>query len=124
MHLGHYRDPRALPALLAAYDTLPLDEKVSLMGNQALVELKASIEDLGGTLTAEQEAKYAAAVAPQEAFRRRMDEAWAPSLAEAAPPRTAPSEGSNRLPVRVPPRPGRNEPCPCGSGRKYKKCHG
>lgn len=21
-------------------------------------------------------------------------------------------------------RPGRNEPCPCGSGRKYKKCHG
>ncbi len=20
--------------------------------------------------------------------------------------------------------PGRNEPCPCGSGRKYKKCHG
>lgn len=22
------------------------------------------------------------------------------------------------------PRPGRNEPCPCGSGRKYKKCCG
>jgi hypothetical protein len=21
------------------------------------------------------------------------------------------------------PRPGRNDPCPCGSGRKYKKCH-
>ena len=21
-------------------------------------------------------------------------------------------------------RPGRNEPCWCGSGRKYKKCHG
>ncbi|HHH35349.1 MAG TPA: hypothetical protein ENK48_00800, partial [Gammaproteobacteria bacterium] len=19
---------------------------------------------------------------------------------------------------------GRNEPCPCGSGRKYKQCHG
>jgi uncharacterized protein len=25
---------------------------------------------------------------------------------------------------RVEPTPGRNEPCPCGSGRKYKKCHG
>lgn len=24
----------------------------------------------------------------------------------------------------VEPRPGRNDPCPCGSGRKYKKCHG
>ncbi len=21
-------------------------------------------------------------------------------------------------------RPGRNEPCPCGSGQKYKRCHG
>jgi uncharacterized protein YecA (UPF0149 family) len=20
--------------------------------------------------------------------------------------------------------PGRNEPCPCGSGKKFKKCHG
>ena len=20
--------------------------------------------------------------------------------------------------------PGRNDPCPCGSGKKYKKCHG
>jgi uncharacterized protein len=25
---------------------------------------------------------------------------------------------------RVAPTPGRNDPCPCGSGRKYKKCHG
>ena len=22
------------------------------------------------------------------------------------------------------PRPGRNDPCPCGSGKKFKKCHG
>jgi SWIM/SEC-C metal-binding protein len=26
--------------------------------------------------------------------------------------------------VRVPPRPGRNDPCPCGSGIKYKRCCG
>ena len=25
---------------------------------------------------------------------------------------------------RVEARPGRNDPCPCGSGKKYKKCHG
>jgi hypothetical protein len=25
---------------------------------------------------------------------------------------------------RVEPKRGRNDPCPCGSGRKYKKCHG
>jgi hypothetical protein len=27
-------------------------------------------------------------------------------------------------PARAPSRPGRNEPCPCGSGRKYKRCCG
>ena len=26
--------------------------------------------------------------------------------------------------VREGPRVGRNDPCPCGSGKKYKKCHG
>jgi uncharacterized protein len=31
-------------------------------------------------------------------------------------PRTAPR--------RAEPAPGRNDPCPCGSGKKFKKCHG
>jgi hypothetical protein len=26
--------------------------------------------------------------------------------------------------VNEQPKPGRNEPCPCGSGKKFKKCHG
>ncbi|MYL02335.1 MAG: hypothetical protein F4013_11765, partial [Gammaproteobacteria bacterium] len=25
---------------------------------------------------------------------------------------------------RARPRVGRNDPCPCGSGKKYKRCHG
>src|SRR5207302_10854259 len=29
-----------------------------------------------------------------------------------------------RLPYRAPKKVGRNEPCPCGSGKKYKKCCG
>ena len=27
-------------------------------------------------------------------------------------------------PVQVGEKVGRNEPCPCGSGKKYKHCHG
>jgi preprotein translocase subunit SecA len=27
-------------------------------------------------------------------------------------------------PVRVEKKVGRNEPCPCGSGKKFKQCHG
>ena len=33
-------------------------------------------------------------------------------------------EPSRREPVRNQVKVGRNEPCPCGSGKKYKKCHG
>ena len=28
------------------------------------------------------------------------------------------------MPVKAAPRIGRNDPCPCGSGKKYKNCHG
>jgi len=27
-------------------------------------------------------------------------------------------------PIRVEKKIGRNDPCPCGSGKKYKNCHG
>ncbi|MFM2621343.1 preprotein translocase subunit SecA [Vibrio owensii] len=33
-------------------------------------------------------------------------------------------EGSNQPIVREERKVGRNEPCPCGSGKKYKQCHG
>jgi preprotein translocase subunit SecA len=32
--------------------------------------------------------------------------------------------GARREPVRSGPKVGRNEPCPCGSGKKFKRCHG
>ncbi|MCS7013183.1 MAG: preprotein translocase subunit SecA [Chloroherpetonaceae bacterium] len=33
-------------------------------------------------------------------------------------------EPPKRQPIRVEKVPGRNDPCPCGSGKKYKNCHG
>lgn len=33
-----------------------------------------------------------------------------------------PKSGPPLSPVRQPPKVGRNDPCPCGSGKKYKKC--
>ena len=30
----------------------------------------------------------------------------------------------NRVPIRKDKMPGPNDPCPCGSGKKFKKCHG
>ncbi|HKU45373.1 MAG TPA: preprotein translocase subunit SecA, partial [Burkholderiales bacterium] len=34
------------------------------------------------------------------------------------------AEAPKKQPVRVGQKVGRNDPCPCGSGRKYKQCHG
>ena len=39
-------------------------------------------------------------------------------------PNQPPSPPQKTQPVRVEQKVGRNEPCPCGSGKKYKKCHG
>jgi len=35
-----------------------------------------------------------------------------------------PSEQVKNEPIKVGPKVGRNDPCPCGSGKKYKQCHG
>ncbi len=38
---------------------------------------------------------------------------------------SAPQNAPQRtMPVTAGPRIGRNDPCPCGSGKKYKNCHG
>lgn len=47
-------------------------------------------------------------------------------IAHWTPERTLTLIQTRRLeqPKRTEPKPGRNEPCPCGSGFKYKHCHG
>ena len=53
----------------------------------------------------------------QHAEVSALDEPKAEPEAEAA-------EAPAMAPVRTEPKIGRNEPCPCGSGKKYKHCHG
>jgi preprotein translocase subunit SecA len=52
-----------------------------------------------------------------------------PRAQEEPPQRPAPAMRTNReedtrQPVKAGRRVGRNDPCPCGSGQKYKRCHG
>jgi len=48
------------------------------------------------------------------------------AAAVATPPRPARTGGDDVVKTvrREEPKVGRNDPCPCGSGKKYKKCHG
>jgi len=43
---------------------------------------------------------------------------------EANPMAEASQRGTVKPFKRDMPKVGRNDPCPCGSGKKYKKCHG
>ena len=66
------------------------------LGGEALLEMADALEANGVQLTREQ-------------WQRRQDE------------RTRKWGGI--VPTRAEERPGRNDPCHCGSGKKYKKCH-
>jgi preprotein translocase subunit SecA len=54
----------------------------------------------------------------------QSDSAPPPMPYEAMKPHEDSEETAKELPVTVPPKTGRNDPCPCGSGKKYKKCCG
>lgn len=112
-NLAAYGDPRALPHLLEALDAYAIDESRSLLANNDLIEIRYAIEELGGTLSAERERKCQRGQEPAEAFRRALT-----TRLEARPSSSLPAAQ-----VRSHDKPGRNDPCWCGSGKKYKKCH-
>ena len=64
------------------------------------------------------EEQLAAAETPPQAENIRYQHAdYEEALAAAA-------AGKSRAPATAGPKIGRNDPCPCGSGKKYKHCHG
>ena len=61
----------------------------------------------------------------REAEERRTDlSKLKAGRSEAAPGAANQQQAPKHEPVRVGPKVGRNDPCPCGSGLKYKNCHG
>ncbi len=60
------------------------------------------------------------AQAPRRTDHSKLKEERTDMLSQAG--RT--SEQQVTAPIRVEKRVGRNDPCPCGSGKKYKNCHG
>jgi preprotein translocase subunit SecA len=58
-------------------------------------------------------------LAAQRRALQRITESHAAAAEEGGAPK-----GRSETVVRQTPKVGRNDPCPCGSGKKYKKCHG
>jgi preprotein translocase subunit SecA len=60
----------------------------------------------------------------QSRFREIKDSVDNMGLSHNESAQTASRSGQKLQPVKVGEKVGRNEPCPCGSGKKYKNCHG
>lgn len=61
------------------------------------------------------------AQAPRRADRRKLQESRDDLLSQS---HSQTQQRQKPQPVKVEKKIGRNEPCPCGSGKKYKQCHG
>lgn len=59
-----------------------------------------------------------------EEQRRQADDVPKNFEHEETTPEPEPREGRVQTALRDGPKVGRNDPCPCGSGKKYKQCHG
>jgi preprotein translocase subunit SecA len=75
-------------------------------------------QDALARIWAGQESEHAVAASAYEAQRRAaLDATQQAQMAEEG-------ESAVQTIVRAQPKVGRNDPCPCGSGKKYKKCCG
>jgi preprotein translocase subunit SecA len=70
------------------------------------------------------DAKQSAPPAPSAAFGEMGAAAGASAPQGPRPARVGGDDAAVKQVRRDEPKVGRNDPCPCGSGKKYKKCHG
>ena len=61
---------------------------------------------------------------PTQRMRTVKDSATNMGIRGAAAQENEGAKRGKQKPVRVEEKVGRNDPCPCGSGKKYKQCHG
>lgn len=104
--LAAYGDPRGVTTLERLLDGVASVRTPT--GSHDATVLGEAIETLGGPLTGERREKF-----------EQARTWWEESAVAPAPPSDPPPV----TPIARAERPGRNEPCWCGSGRKYKKCH-
>jgi hypothetical protein len=110
--LAQRGDWRALPDLVRALDTLsrrPVAD-CGICAADDLAAIGRAVLALGGTLSEEHVSRIDEAFERSAPMWTAVDDDWV----------------EEHLPIRTPavraPRPGRNDPCPCGSGKKHKRC--
>jgi hypothetical protein len=125
--LAQLRDTASQPQVVALYEHGLMDEMVMGDVDHYLAQLApdarpplASYRDFDILRT--YEGLHAMAQRERELMAMSQQRAAARPTSPPMPPAVA--SGATQPFVRSTPKIGRNEPCPCGSGKKYKHCHG
>jgi preprotein translocase subunit SecA len=123
-HLTAVDDMRRSVGLRAYSQRDPLNEfKVEAF--RMFEELKAMIRrDVARTIFRVNVVRQPAATAPQRLVESRPDLAAGRTPAAVGAAASAVAAQGGGQPVRAATKIGRNDPCYCGSGKKYKRCHG
>ena len=100
-------------------------------GKRVDVMVHQSNNRIVGTLTRAQipelqreEVREAAPEQRSQRYTEQKDDLTDPAQRAAASQDTRQNTEARRQPIRKEKLPGRNDPCPCGSGKKFKNCHG
>jgi preprotein translocase subunit SecA len=99
------------------FDTVTTVSKIQV---RSQAEIEREEQERQQRLARALQAQHAEAVSPIQL----VPTAEAPSPRNVAPAEPRPAAPAAAPFVRQVPKVGRNEPCPCGSGKKYKHCHG
>jgi len=98
------------------HDTISILSRVRIQSEQDVARMEAQRRAAQAMEFKHAEASALPAQAPSPAM---------PAAGPRAPGAGAPPPAEQQAPfVREQPKVGRNEPCPCGSGKKFKQCHG
>ncbi len=124
---GFFRASTSVDSMRAFMQQLQRPRRVTLTSPDA--NASALQGAAGAPVAARVQAPSAAAAAADAAFERAMGRAAASHDARADAMRRAAEMAATGGAASAPaagqyPKVGRNDPCPCGSGKKYKHCHG
>ena len=108
------------PLLIYKFESFGLFSKMLIKVNREVL----SILDRAYIPVREQSAEEAQRLQQERERRAKVDVNKLQASRMQAAAQAGQQERQKPMPLHVEKKVGRNDPCPCGSGKKYKNCHG
>jgi preprotein translocase subunit SecA len=112
------------PLLIYKFESFELFKRMVSETNREIISflMKAQLPSGGNMEEAAIQEERRKAQPAQPKLQTTREEVSAPQ--QQGPPQATQEPRKVETVVRQDPKIGRNDPCPCGSGKKYKNCHG